>query len=50
MVSMGLPDSTDGAAWSVSDDCAAAIPLAVPATSKTPMHAATILIEGPPLF
>jgi hypothetical protein len=49
MVRAGLADATEGVAWSgASDDCAAAIPVAVPATSKTHIHAATILIEGQP--
>jgi hypothetical protein len=50
MVSVGLADSTEGAAGSgAKDDCAAAIPVAVATTSKTDMLATRILIEGLPL-
>jgi hypothetical protein len=46
MVSVGFPDSTDGeAGFGAKDVCAAA----TPASSKTQMEAARILIEGLPL-
>jgi hypothetical protein len=46
MVSIGFGDSAEGAAGSgAGEDCAAAIP----ASSKTAIEAARILIEGPPL-